>query len=82
MQASAIVVTIVDENRQKLKMLLHGSNLTIADVKKQIADQMGTPVESQRLLYKGMILSNCHLLSSYGIRMKAQLHLDGASFRI
>jgi hypothetical protein len=80
-QACALVITVMDEERQKLKLVLHGSKLTIADVKKQVAEQMGIPVERQRLLFKGMVLSNCHLLSSYGIHSRAQLRLDGATFR-
>ena len=81
MQPSAVVITVVDCNKQKLRILLHGPNLTVEDVKRQIQEQMGNPVREQRLIYKGMLLSNAHKLVSYGIEQKAQLQLDAASFR-
>lgn len=75
------MITVVDCNKQKLKILLHGQHLTVADVKQQIQEQMGNPVHEQRLVYKGMLLANTHMLSTYGIGQKAQLQLDAASFR-
>lgn len=81
-QPSAVVITVVDCNRQKLKMLLHGQNVTVEAVKQQIHEQMGNPVQEQRLVYKGMLLTNLHTLSTYGIGQKAQLQLDGAAFRV
>jgi hypothetical protein len=80
-QSSAVVITVVDCNKQKLKMLLHGQHLTVEDVKQQIQEQMGNPVSEQRLLYKGMLLMNTHMLSTYGIGQRAHLQLDAAAFR-
>lgn len=81
LQPSAVVITVVDSNKQKLKMLLHGTHLTVEDVKEQIYEQMGNPVREQRLVYKGILLTNAHMLATYGIGQKAQLQLDAASFR-
>ena len=81
MQASAVLITVVDCNKQKLKLLLHGRKLTVADVKQQIAEQMGNPLREQRLMYKGMLLANTQMLAAYGIGQKAQLQLHDASFQ-
>lgn len=55
---------------------LHANkNMLVSSFKEKIAGQIGVPVEQQRLIFRGKVLKDEHLLSEYNLENGDTLHL-------
>ncbi|GMH04655.1 hypothetical protein Nepgr_006495 [Nepenthes gracilis] len=51
------------------------SNMSVSSFKEKIAGEIGVPVEQQRLIFRGKVLKDDHLLSEYHVENGHTLHL-------
>ncbi|XP_011041274.1 PREDICTED: large proline-rich protein BAG6-like isoform X2 [Populus euphratica] len=71
---ATLEITIKTLNSQKFSFQVN-KNMPVSVFKEKIANEIGVPVSQQRLIFRGRVLKDEHLLSEYQVENGHTLHL-------